>query len=99
MDATVESDYEAAMAGNKASTRSCSECGASFALTGIEVRFYTEQEIPLPSRCRACAREQSGGEAVYANAPRIVGRTPSPVAPGFRERIAAHVSLKKSKTR
>lgn len=82
--------------------RSCSSCGTSFALTAIEVRFYTEQEIPLPNRCRACARDQSGGEAVYANAPRIVGhsggKSASSKAPGFRERIAAHVSLKKSKT-
>lgn len=96
------------MAQDKGGTRHCSSCGASFALTSIEVRFYTDQEIPLPNRCRACARQQSGGEAVYANSPRIVGHrgpttlgptTLGPPTPGFRERIAAHVSLKKSKAR
>ena len=91
------------MAGNQSNKCSCTACGTTFTLTGIEIRFYTEQDIPLPNRCRACAREQSGGEAVYANAPRIVQNVSAVGGTGLGQRIlgpriAANLSAKTSKT-
>ena len=32
----------------------CRECRASFSLTPIELRYYREEELPLPQYCRKC---------------------------------------------
>jgi hypothetical protein len=48
----------------------CADCAADFVFTAGEGRFYSDHELTLPKRCKACRvarrqeREQADGIAV-----------------------------------